>query len=414
MATVGAMTAAQNYAAGGSTKERRTPTAMKTPLVNRFHIEVPRAVLDDLQRRLRSTRWPEDEAERAGWEYGVALGWMKELVAYWRDHFDWQSRERALNAFTQFRVEIDALNIHFIHERGKGPKPMPILITHGWPSTFAEMIKLIPLLTDPEKHGGNREDSFDVIVPSVPGYGFSDRPTKRGFSRWHVAGLWAKLMDILGYPRFGAHANDIGAVITGYLGLDYPQRLIGLHTLMPHVPYPYFGEGAEEMSKAERAFVEMQERWDKEEGGYSLIQETRPQTLGYGLNDSPAGLAAWILEKWRAWSGDPAHWEKLFTKDELLTQVMIFWVTQTANSAARSYYERAHDSRKITPADRITVPTGVALTTEEVQKVPRKWAERVYTDIRRWTELSRGGHFLAMEEPELLAAELREFFRPLR
>jgi pimeloyl-ACP methyl ester carboxylesterase len=306
------------------------------------------------------------------------------------------------------------LGIHFIHERGKGPNPIPLLVTHGWPSSFVEMLEIIPMLTDPANHNGNVFDSFDVIVPSVPGYGFSDRPLEPGMTRWRVAKIWTQLMDGLGYQKFGLQANDIGAVISSWLALDHPEKVIGLHTLMPTFPPPSFDETQPPMTDAEKAFQSVVDSWDQEEGGYDAIQRTRPQTLAYGLNDSPVGLLAWIVEKWRAWTDPYGNIEDYFSRDGLLTTVTIYWVTQTANSSMRSYFERAHDTRKLSPGDRINVPTGVALTTEAVEHAPREWAKRRYADIQRWTEFSSGGHFLAAENPEMLAVEIREFFRRFR
>ncbi|HVQ76053.1 MAG TPA: epoxide hydrolase [Candidatus Binatia bacterium] len=378
-----------------------------------YTVAIPEEILDDLRERLERTRWP-DEVDGAGWEYGASLAYMKDLVAYWRAGFDWRAQERAINAFSHFRARVAGTGIHFIHERGRGPAPMPLVITHGWPSSFCEMLPLIPLLADPGAHGGDPADAFDVVVPSVPGFGFSDRPTERGMTRSRVAELWVRLMSALGYQRFAAHGNDIGAVITGWMALDHPERLIGIHTMMPGFPGPDFGPGTPPMSEAERAFAARQDRWGREEGGYNLIQETRPQTLAYGLHDSPAGLAAWIVEKWRAWTDPDGDLDRHFTRDTLLTNVTIYWVTETANASGRSYYERARDPRRIAPDARIAVPTGVALSTEAVQRVPREWAERRYVDIRRWTEFDRGGHFMAAEEPALLAEEIRAFFRPLR
>jgi len=378
-----------------------------------FRVDVPEAILLDLRERLARTRWP-DEVTGAGWDYGANLAYMRELVAYWREGFDWRVQEQAINAFAHFRSYLDGLGIHFIHERGRGPSPIPLLITHGWPSSFTEMLELIPLLTDPASHGADPLDSFDVVVPSVPGFGFSDRPTERGMTRSRVAGLWGRLMEGLGYQRFAAHANDIGAVVTAFIGLDHPERLIGIHTMMPGFPRPHVGPDDPDLSEAERAFLEVQRRWDEEEGGYNRIQETRPQTLAYGLNDSPAGLAAWIVEKWRAWTDPSRDLQHAFTKDELLTNVMVYWVTETACSSARSYYERARDPRTVGPHERIRVPTGVALTTEAVQRAPREWVQRRYTDLLHWSEFPRGGHFVALEEPELLAQDLRTFFRRFR
>jgi pimeloyl-ACP methyl ester carboxylesterase len=381
--------------------------------VEPFRIAVPEAVLDDLQERLARTRWP-DEVSGAGWGYGTNLAYMRELIEHWRTGFDWRAQERAMNAFAHYRAEVDGLGIHFIHDRGTGPDPIPLLITHGWPSSFTEMLDLIPLLADPGANGADPLDSFDVVVPSVPGFGFSERPVEPGMTRSRVAELWVRLMEGLGYPRFAAHANDIGAVISAFIAMRQPERLIGYHTLMPDFPSPHVGPGDPGPSEEERAFLEVQRRWEEEEGGYNVIQQTRPLTLAYGLNDSPAGLAAWIVEKWRAWTDPDGDLDQSFTKDQLLANVMVYWATETANSSGRSYFERARDPRKVKPEERVRVPTGVALTTEAVQHAPRSWVERRYTDVRRWTEFPRGGHFIALEEPELLAADIRSFFRQFR
>jgi pimeloyl-ACP methyl ester carboxylesterase len=375
-----------------------------------FTVSIPQPALDDLRARLARTRWP-DEVGGAGWDYGANLAYMRELVKYWETGFDWRREERTMNAFPHFRAQVDGVSVHFIHARGRGPAPMPLLVTHGWPSSFVEMLQIIPLLADPGAHGGDPADAFDVVVPSVPGFGFSDRPG-RGMTRSRVAALWARLMDGLGYPRYAAHGNDIGAVISGWLAYDFRERLIALHTMMPAFPSPVIGPDVRPLTEGERAYAALQERWDQDEGGYNLIQETRPQTLAYGLHDSPAGLAAWIVEKWRSWTDPAGDVERYFSRDLLLANVTLYWVTETANAANRSYYERAREPRAIT--ERIAVPTGVALSLEAVQRAPRERAERGYADIRRWTEFSRGGHFMAAEEPALLAAELREFFRPFR
>jgi pimeloyl-ACP methyl ester carboxylesterase len=381
--------------------------------INPFQISIPQEILDDLRERLERTRWP-DEVLEAGWRYGANLEYMRELADYWRTKFDWRAEEARLNSFANYQAVVEQFRIHFVHEYGKGSNPIPLLITHGWPSSFVEMLELIPMLTDPANHGGDDSDSFDVIVPSVPGYGFSERPLQAGMTRWHVAELWSKLMDGLGYEKFGLHANDIGAVISGWLAIDLPEKVIGLHTMMPTFPPPSFDETQSPMTEAERAFQAFVDTWDRDEGGYQAIQTTRPQTLAYGLNDSPVGLMAWIVEKWRAWTNPDENIEDYFSKDELLTNVMIYWVTETANSSIRSYYERAHDTRTLSPNDKIRVPTGVALTMEAVERAPREWVERRYADIRRWTEFSSGGHFLAAENPEMLAAEIRGFFRQFR
>jgi pimeloyl-ACP methyl ester carboxylesterase len=376
-----------------------------------FNWEVPERTLQDLRWRLERTRWP-DEVEAAGWEYGANLAYLKELIEYWRTHFEWRAQERAINQFAHYTATLDGISIHFIYERGRGPNPQPLVLTHGWPSSFFEMHKVIPLLVDPASYGADPAHAFDVIVPSLPGYGFSERVRQPGLTRTRIADLWARLMtDVLGYRRFGAHGGDIGAGITTELGRRYPDRLLGIHLLA--LADPYMGPGAPPLSDAERAFIALRERWEEEEGAYSHQQATRPQTLAYGLNDSPAGLAAWIVEKFRAWSDCDGDLERRFTKDEVLTNVTIYWVTQTINSSIRLYYEYRHAAQLEPRPERVTAPCGVALTTEAVNRAPREWGERTY-DVRRWTELSSGGHFLALEEPAVLAHELRAFFRELR
>jgi len=378
-----------------------------------FKISIPREILDNLHQRLERTRWP-DEVHQSGWRYGANLEYMKELADYWLTKFDWRAQEQRINSFASYQAVVGDLRVHFVHERGKGPNPIPLLITHGWPSSFVEMLELVPMLTDPASHGGKASDSFDVIVPSVPGYGFSERPLQAGMTRWRVAELWAKLMDGLGYRRFGLHANDIGAVISGWLAFDHPEKVIGFHTMMPTFPPPSFDESQTPMTEAEKSFQAFVDAWDQDEGGYQAIQTTRPQTLAYGLNDSPVALMAWIVEKWRAWTNPNGNIEDYFSKDELLANVMIYWATETANSSIRSYYERAHDTRSLSSNDKIRVPTGIALTMEAVERAPREWVERRYADIRRWTEFPSGGHFLAAENPKMLAVEIREFFQQFR
>jgi len=375
-----------------------------------FHVNVPNEILDDLAMRLKSTRWP-DELPNSGWDYGANRAYIKGLLDYWGSEFNWRIQEEAMNGFRNFRANINGLNIHFIHERGKGPNPLPIIITHGWPSSFYEMLKIIPLLTDPASHGGKSEDSFDVVVPSLPGYGFSDRPNRPGMTNRTIADLWAELMSGLGYDRFGAHGGDIGSGVTAWLGLFHPEQVVGIN--VTSVREPYLGEGVPPLSEAEKSYVALQKRWDDDENGYGHIQSTRPQTLAYGLNDSPAGLAAWVVEKFRAWSDCDGDVEKRFTKDELLTNITIYWVTQTINSSIRLYYEHKHNPRPFKKGERIEIPCGVALTKEKVEHAPREWAERTY-NIQHWTEFPTGGHFVASEEPKLLAEDIRSFFRKLR
>jgi len=381
--------------------------------VQPFKIAVDDEVLDDLRQRLAGTRWP-DEIPASGWDYGSNLEYLKELVEYWGTSFDWRAQEKLINSFNHYKAEVDGLDIHFIHERGKGANPMPLVITHGWPSSFFEMSKIIPLLADPGSHGGDPADAFDVVAPSLPGFGFSDRPTQRGMQVLKVADMWAKLMtQSLGYPRFAAQGGDIGAGVTARLGYAYPENLIGIHLTSVTRPTPYLGPGAQELSEAERAHLEQRERWQQAEGGYAHIQGTKPQTLSYGLNDSPAGLAAWIVEKYRTWSDCDGNVESRFTKDELLTTITIYWVTQTISSSTRMYYENQRHTWSMKPEERIQVPSAMALFPQEISLPPREWAERSY-NVRRWTKMPRGGHFAALEEPELLAEDIRAFFRPLR
>jgi pimeloyl-ACP methyl ester carboxylesterase len=381
--------------------------------IEKFTINVPDAVLADLKRRLDATRWP-DSLENVSWECGSSLGYMKSLADYWRNGYDWRRQEAALNQLPQFRAAFDGFHIHFVHVRSKGPNPLPLIITHGWPGSFAEMVKLIPLLTDPVAHGGRAEDAFDVVVPSLPGYGFSDRPTERGMNPTRVAGLWARLMADLGYERFAAQGGDWGSAISTALGLDHSERIIGIH--LNYIAGRFLLGGTLNQPQGDDVgksyLAELRGWWDLE-GGYSHLQSTRPQTLGYGLNDSPVGLAAWIVEKFRVWSdcaGDP---ERVFTRDELLTNVMIYWVTQTATSSTRLYYETREHPLQLSPANRVKPPVAVAVFPMEIAMPPRALAERGY-NIARWTAMPRGGHFAAMEQPGLLAQDLREFFRPLR
>lgn len=380
--------------------------------VEPFKVRIAQETIDDLQSRLALTRWP-DEISGSDWGYGSNLSYVKELAHYWQTRFDWRAREEMINSFAHFRANLDGLGIHFIHERGKGPNALPLIITHGWPSSFVELLKIIPLLTDPASYGADPADCFDVVVPSIPGYGFSDRPAQPGFSVFRIADLWAKLMNGLGYNRFGAQGGDFGAHVTTRLGFIYPENVLGIHlNYLPGSYLPYLEPGAD-LSEAERAFLDDREQWRWKEGGYAHIQATKPQTLSYGLNDSPAGLAAWIIEKFRAWSDCDGAVERRFTKDELLTNVTIYWVTETISSAVRLYYESQATPLRFKEGERVQAPCGMSNFPKEISSPPREWVERCY-NVRRWTEMPRGGHFAASEEPELLAEDIRAFFRPLR
>ena len=378
-----------------------------------FVINISDETLADLRRRLELTRWP-DEMPGVGWDYGANLDYIKELVEYWRSGFDWRAQEAKLNAFSHYKSPVDGLDIHFILEKGAGPAPMPLVITHGWPSTFFEMTKVIPLLADPARHGGEAADAFDVVAPSLPGFGFSQAAQAPGMQVQQVADLWARLMtENLGYARFGAQGGDIGAGVTSRLGYAHADKLIGVHLTSITRPTPYLGPGSRPLTAAEQAHSAQRERWQQSEGGYSHIQGTKPQTLSYGLNDSPAGLAAWIVEKYRTWSDCGGDVERRYTKDELLTTVTLYWVTQTIGSSVRMYKENQSSVWELAAEEKVAAPAGMAMFPQEIARPPREWAERSY-DVRRWSEMPRGGHFAALEEPELLAQEIREFFRPLR
>ncbi len=366
-----------------------------------FKIEIPEAALTDLRERLKRTRWPTDLMPEAGWTYGTNNAYLKELCAYWADGFDWRAQEAALNRHDHFLREVDGFRLHYIHARGQGPDPFPLVFTHGWPSTFYDFDKLIEPLADPGAHGGNPADAFDVIVPSMPGYAFSERPTVTGYGPARIAELWDRLMTDMGHARYGAHGGDWGGLVTGLIGWKYPQRAVGIHRLVGGIPRlePKPGETAEERR------IRLADG-----GGYGHIQSTRPQTLAYGLTDSPAGLAGWIVEKWHAWSDCGGDIESRFTKDELLTTISLYWFTETIYSSTCLYHENAHNSvNRI--GGRIEVPSGYAVC---------RWLRQTRDELAQesnlvhWTEFDRGAHFSAFEEPELLAEDIRKFFRPLR
>ena len=381
--------------------------------IENFMINVSDSALADLSRRLDVTRWP-DEIENSGWQAGTNLAYMKALATYWRDGFDWRRQEAALNALPNRRIALDGLRIHFVHERGKGPRPLPLIITHGWPGSFVEMVKLLPLLVDPAAHGASADDAFDVVVPSLPGYGFSDRPREPGMNPNRIAALWVRLMAELGYERFGAQGGDWGSAVSSALGLDHPDRIIGVH--LDYIAGRFLLGGTlnqpQDDAVASQYLSQLRAWWDSE-GGYNHEQATKPQTLSFGLNDSPVGLAAWIIEKFQTWTDCGGDLDRVLTHDELLTNVMIYWVTETIHSSTRLYYESRERPLRLSPSSRVKPPVAVALFPKEIPMPPRSLAERGY-NITRWTTMPRGGHFAAMEEPELLARDIREFFRSFR
>ncbi|MBI4636363.1 MAG: alpha/beta fold hydrolase [Candidatus Rokubacteria bacterium] len=373
-------------------------------------MHVPEAELADLRARLARVRWP-DEIPGGGWRYGSDLGYMKALVAYWRDAYDWRAQEARLNEFPQFTVPLGGIDLHFIRVEGKGPRPLPLLLSHGWPGSVWEFHRLIPLLTDPARFGGDPADAFTVVAPSLPGYGFSFRPNQDRFGIVEIADLFAALMqDVLGYSRFGAHGGDWGCAVTARLGAAYPERLTGVHVTNLFVRGG--GRDPATLSPEERQYFDEARRWQREEAGYQWIQGTRPQTLAYGLTDSPVGLAAWIVDKYRSWSDCGGEVEQRFTKDVLLTSVMIYWASGAINSSFWPYYAHRHAPWSPAPGERIGVPLGFADFPRELLRPPRSWVERV-AEVRRWTTMAAGGHFAALEEPEALARDIREFFREL-
>ncbi|HZR84680.1 MAG TPA: epoxide hydrolase [Candidatus Binatia bacterium] len=377
-----------------------------------FRIHVPDADLADLRERLARTRFPA-ELPGSGWGYGTDVAYAKELVAYWRDRYDWRAHEARFNELPQIRADVGGLKIHAIHQRGKGPKPFPLVITHGWPGSVYEFTKILGPLTDPGKHGGDPADAFDVVCPSMPGYGWSEGAKEPGMDPERIAGLWVELMHGLGYPRFGAQGGDWGAMVTTYLGFRHAASVAGIHLNMviafpPNPQNPTEGAEPDELP----ALMEMAQFF-KDETGYQQIQGTKPQTLSFGLTDSPAGLAAWIVEKFRTWSDCGGDVERRFTKDELLTNVMFYWATATANSSCRLYCETMRAGKFPPTGFRVDVPTGCAIFPKEIVRPPRKWAESMYR-VQRWTRFPAGGHFAALEEPEALVEDVRAFFRPLR
>jgi pimeloyl-ACP methyl ester carboxylesterase len=376
-----------------------------------FTAQSPAAALDDLRARLRGTRWP-DAPEDAGWSLGTDVGYLRELVDYWADGFDWPAQEAALARLSRFRVRLGGLGIHFAHVRADasaGPA-LPLILSHGWPDSFWRFTKVISLLTDPGAHGADPADAFDVVVPDMPGYGYSDRPAGPPLDSIAVAGLWAELMSVLGYPRFGAAGGDIGSGVSRYLALDHPDRVVAVHRTDAGVPV--FAGDPSELTPEERAFLQDAAAWGAAEGAYGVMHRTKPQTAAFGLTDSPAGLAAWIVEKLRAWSDCDGDVERRFTKDEILTNVTIYWLTATIGSSMRMY----HANGAIPPAQharRVEVPSGFALFPGEIITPPRAWLDRT-ANVVRVTAPPRGGHFAPFEEPELYAEDLRAFFRPYR
>jgi microsomal epoxide hydrolase len=372
-----------------------------------FRIEIPQADLDDLRDRLARTRWP-DQLPGVGWDYGIPLEYVRELAEYWRTGYDWRVHEARLNAFDQFTTTIDGQLIHFLHVRSAESGALPLIITHGWPGSVVEFMNVIGPLTDPAAHGGDPADAFHLVVPSIPGYGFSGPTRDRGWDVRRIARAWASLMERLGYQRYGAQGGDWGSSISRELGLIAPGHLIGVHLNML---IPYVRDEPADLTEQERGRLEALRRFQSTGSGYFAIQSTRPQTLAYGLTDSPAGQLAWITEKFGEWT-DGGLPDEAVDRDQLLTNVTLYWVTGTAGSSARLYYETAR-SRAWAPPAVSAVPTGVAVFPREIAPPIRRFAE-LSDNIVHWSEFDRGGHFAAMEVPDLLVRDVRAFFRAVR
>jgi pimeloyl-ACP methyl ester carboxylesterase len=359
-------------------------------------------VIEDLRERLGRARWP-DEITGSGWEYGTNMAYLKDLCTHWGHGFDWKEEEEKLNQFSHFQCTIDDLDLHFIHEKGKGSNPIPLLLIHGYPDSFVRFLKLIPLLTAEGPDG----ISFDLIIPSIPGFGFSQRPEKPGMNTQKVASLFSGLMSELGYEKFITHGGDWGSSISEELAIQFPNRLLGMHLM--DVPFHYlFSLKPDELTPKEQEYLQAGRKWQVAEGAYALLQSTKPQTLAYGVNDSPIGLAGWMIEKFYSWSDCNGDLETVYTRDELLTNLTIYWVTQTAGSAFRIYYERMHQPQRRDEGKKIKVPAAFCISAKDLVPAPREFAERIF-NVQQWTQLPSGGHFVAMEHPQDLAADIVRF-----
>lgn len=378
-------------------------------MIEPFEVRVDDAVLDDLQRRLATTRFP-DQIPDTGWDYGVPVDYLRELVDHWRDAYDWRVHEARLNELPHHRTTVDGQSIHFVHARSRHDDALPLLLIHGWPGSIVEFLEVIPRLTDPEAHGGSASDAFHVVAPSLPGYGFSEVTRTRGWDSWRIARAFVELMRELGYEHYGAQGGDWGAQVATRIGAVDPGHCRALHLNMPIAAPPAEKVSLTDEDKADLAAMQ---QFQIEEAGYAHEQATKPQTLGVALNDSPAGLLAWTVEKFRTWSDCDGRPENVFTRDQLLTNVMVYWITGTSASAARLYWEHQHPGADGGGPHYVDVPTGVARYPKEVVRFPRTWVEHAY-NVTRWVEMPRGGHFAAMEQPELFVDDVRSFFRTYR
>ncbi len=377
-----------------------------------FTLCVPETAIDDLRARLANTRFP-DQTPGAPWAYGTDVNWLKELVRYWQTAFDWRAAEARLNAFPQFKAPVAGSDVHFLHVPGQGPDPLPLLLSHGWPGSVFEFLQLIPRLTDPGRFGGDAADALTVVVPSLPGYGLSFRPGQKRFAAEEMAACFATLMtEVLGYGRYAVQGGDWGAFVSSCIALEFPQRVVGLHLNM--LPLRREPESLDDANPEHRIWREELEEFLREETGYQWIQGTRPQTLAYGLTDSPAGLAAWISEKFHRWTDSDGEVLSVIARDDLLANISLYWFTGAIGSSFWPYYARRHSPWPIPRGRTIDVPTGYAAFPREILRPPQSLAAGTYTNIRQWTVMERGGHFAAMEQPEALAGDVLRFLRPLR
>jgi microsomal epoxide hydrolase len=373
-------------------------------------LAVPDEVLNDLVSRLTRARFP-NQLDGIGWEQGTELGYLESLVRYWRRDFDWRAAEAKINAFEHLATAIDGQRIHVLHAKSREPNALPLLLVHGWPGSIVEFLEVLGPLTNPTAYGGEAKDAFHVIAPSLPGFAFSGPTRERGWHPRRIAEAFGHVMRGLGYDRYGAQGGDWGSVVTANVADLFPDEVAGLHLNFVTVGRP--DRPDIELTAEEQQAMTALAEWGRTGTGYQQIQGTRPQTLGYALEDSPVGLCAWIVEKFRAWSDCDGDVEKSFTKDQLLTNVMVYWITRTATSSARIYWEMRQAGREAVPQSRVEVPTGIASYPAEVTKMPRAWVEHRY-NVTHWVDQPKGGHFAAMEVPDLFVQDVREFFRTVR
>jgi len=378
-----------------------------TDAIAPFKIAIPDAQLADLKRRLQATRWPDKETP-GDWSQGIPLAYVQDVCRYWANDYDWRKREALLNRFAQFKTTIDGVEIHFIHVRSPHANALPLVMTHGWPGSIVEFQKVIEPLTEPTKHGGNAADAFHVVCPSLPGYSFSGKPTSPGWNTEKIGRAWSQLMPRLGYPKYVAQGGDWGAIVTTAIGLQDTKNCLGIHLNMPIVtPDPATMNDLTEREKSALAGMQHYADWDS---GYSKQQSTRPQTLGYGLADSPSGQAAWIIEKFWSWMDCDGHPENVLTRDELLDNVMLYWLTNSAASSARLYWESFNKVAR----DPVKIPTGCSIFPKEIFRCSKRWAEKRFEKLVHWSDLDKGGHFAAFEVPQTFVNEVRTCFRHMR